>query len=112
MKQLRTEHNLLFRILKEHCLFLTRRQIQRVLGQPTSSTKRVLIELVSGKYLARRYRGDTFAHFQTPLYYLGELGWSKVGNAGETYRTYKRGVEQRSAWHTDHLLMVYDVLLK
>lgn len=112
MRQLRTRHNLLFRILKDHCLFLTRKQIERVLTLPTSSTNRDLQWLVSGKYLARRYRADSFLHFQTPLYYLGALGWKMSGNATEGYKRYQRGIEERSGPQIDHLLAVYDVFLK
>jgi hypothetical protein len=112
MRQLRTQHNLLFRILRDHCLFLTRRQIERVLTLPTSSTNRELLWLVSSKYLARRYRADSFIHFQTPLYYLGALGWRMIGNGTESYKAYQTGIEQRSGRELDHLLSVYDVLLK
>jgi hypothetical protein len=112
MRQLRSGHNLLIRELKDHFLFLTRAQIQRILARPTSSTKREIAELVANKYLARRYRSDTFGHFQTPLYYLGELGWRRAGNPSDGYRRYRSRVEERAEWHTDHLLAVYDVLLK
>ena len=112
MRQLRTRHNLLFRILRDHCLFLTRRQIGRVLTLPTSTTNRELVWLVSGKFLARRYRADSFIHFQTPLYYLGALGWRMAGNATEEYKRYQSNVEQRSGPQIDHLLGVYDALLK
>jgi len=112
MKQLRTRHTLLFRILKDHCLFLTRRQIERILALPTSSTNRELLWLVSGKYLARRYRADSFIHFQTPLYYLGTVGWRMAGNATDGYKAYQNNIEQRSGRELDHLLSVYDVLLK
>lgn len=112
MKQLRARHNLLFRILKDHCLFLTRKQIERVLTLPTSSTNRELLWLVSGKYLDRRYRADSFLHFQTPLYYLGTRGWRMTGNGAAGYKVYQSDIEQRSGRELDHLLSVYDVLLK
>lgn len=112
MKQLRTEHNLLFRILRDHCLFLNRKQIERVLTQPTSTAKRELTWLVSGKFLARRYRADSFIHFQTPLYYLGEVGWRLVGKPTADYKSYQRDVEERSGPQIDHLLAINDVLLK
>lgn len=112
MRQLRTRHNLLFQILKDHCLFLTRKQIERVLTLPTSSANRELLRLVSGKYLARRYRADSFINFQTPLYYLGPLGWRLAGNATDAYKGYQRDIEERSGMQIDHLLAVYDVFLK
>jgi hypothetical protein len=112
MKQLRREHNLLFRILRDHCLFLNRKQIEGVLTQPTSTAKRELTWLVSGKFLARRYRADSFIHFQTPLYYLGEVGWRLVGKATAEYKSYQRNVEERSGPQIAHLLAINDVLLK
>jgi hypothetical protein len=112
MRQLHTGHHLLFRILSAHCLFLARKQIERVLGRPTSSTKKEIAALISEKYLARRYRSDTFVHLQTPLYYLGELGWRAASNPSAGYRRYKNHVEERSEWNTDHLLCVYDAFLK
>jgi protein involved in plasmid replication-relaxation len=112
MKQLGTRHHLLLRILSTQCLFLTRRQIESVLGRPTSSTKREISALVAGKYLVRRYRSDTFVHLQTPLYYLGEVGWRMAGKSTKSYRQHKNNVEDRAEWNTDHLLCVYDVLLK
>jgi hypothetical protein len=93
-------------------LFLTRRQIERVLTLPTNSTNKVLLWLVSSKYLARRYRADTFTHFQMPVYYLGALGWQMVGNPMDGYKGYRSEIEQRSEGHMDHLLSVYDVFLK
>jgi hypothetical protein len=112
MKQLRSQHNLLFRILRDHCLFLTRRQIERVLTLPTSSTNRELLWLLSGKYLDRRYRADSFIHFQTPLYYLGARGWRTAGNGPQGYKRYQSDIEQRSGRELNHLLSVYDVFLK
>jgi len=105
-------HFLLFRILKDHFLFLTRRQIERVLTLATRATNKELVWLESARYLHRRYRVDTFAHFQTPLYYLGVRGWRMVGSTPESYKGYESGIEQRSDRHLDHLLAVYDVLLK
>jgi len=51
-------------------------------------------------------------HFQTPLYYLGKLGWHAVGNPMDSYRDYRRGIEQRAERDIDHILAIYDVLLK
>jgi hypothetical protein len=112
MKQLDSRHHQLLQILNTNCLCLTRRQIERILVRPTSSTKKEIAALVSGKYLARRYRSDTFVHLQTPLYYLGELGWRVSGNQAAGYRRYKNRVEERSEWNMDHLLSVYDVFVK
>src|SRR5882672_10679589 len=86
MQQLRTQHILLFRILRDHCLFLTRAQIERVLTLATRSTNKELAWLLSEKYLGRRYRADTFGHFQTPVYYLGTLGWHVAGNPMDDYK--------------------------
>lgn len=105
-------HFLLFRILKDHFLFLTRRQIERVLTLATRSANKELVWLVSQKYLERRYRADSFDHFQMPLYYLGTRGWRLVGNTLESYKSYQGQIEQRRDAHLDHLLSVYDVLLK
>lgn len=112
MRQLRTEHNLLFRILRDHCLFLTRRQFERVLTLRTSTANRELAWLVSRKLLARRYRADSFIHFQTPLYYLGEQGWRMAGMPTADYKKYQRSIEERSGPQINHVLAVYDLLLK
>jgi len=112
MRQLQIRHFLLFGLLKEHFLFLTRSQIERILTLPTNSTNKGLLWLVSEKYLERRYRADTFRHFQTPLYYLGMRGWRMAGNSPEGFKQYQGEIEHRSDQHLDHLLSVYDVLLK
>lgn len=112
MRQPQEQHILLFRLLNKHFLLLTRSQIQRVLTLPTNSTNKVLLRLVSEKYLERRYRADTFKHFQTPLYYLGPVGWRMAGNTADGYKRYQSQVEQRAERQMDHLLGVYDVLLK
>jgi len=112
MRQLQTRHILLFRLLRDHCLFLTRRQIQRVLTLPTNSTNKELLWLLSEKYLGRRYRADTFGHFQTPVYYLGPLGWHMVGNVMDDYKQYRLRIQQRAEYQMDHRLAVYDVYLK
>ncbi|SRR5205823_7792607 len=112
MTRLQTRHILLFRVLREHCLFLTRRQIERVLTLATRSANKQLHWLVSEKYLARRYRVDTFSHFQMPLYYLGTLGWHIVGNLPDQYKQYKRGITEKSDQQIEHTLAIYDVLLK
>ncbi|PYX68196.1 MAG: hypothetical protein DMG72_23415 [Acidobacteria bacterium] len=111
-RQLQTRHILLFRILRDHCLFLTRRQIQRVLTLPTNSTNKELLWLLSEKYLGRRYRADTFGHFQTPVYYLGTLGWHIVGNLMDKYKAYRLQVQERAEQQMDHKLSIYDVFLK
>ena len=112
MRQLGIRHFLLFRILKDNFLFLTRRQIERVLTLATRSANKELAWLISGRYLERRYRADSFEHFQMPLYYLGTRGWRMAGNTRESYKTYQSQIEQRRDAHLDHLLAVYDVLLK
>jgi hypothetical protein len=93
-------------------LFLTRGHIERVLTLDTRSTNRELVWLLRERYLLRRYRADTFSNFQMPLYYLGKLGWHAVGNPLDSYKTYKRGIEQRSERGIEHTLSIYDVLLK
>jgi len=112
MRQLQSRHILLFRILRDHCLFLTRKQIERVLTLPTNSTNKELLWLLSEKYLGRRYRADTFGHFQTPLYYLGTLGWHIVGNPMDDYKEYRLQIQRRAEHQMDHRLSIYDVFLK
>jgi len=112
MRQLQTRHILLFRILRDHCLFLTRRQIQLVLTLPTNSTNKELLWLLSEKYLGRRYRADTFKHFQTPVYYLGTLGWHVAGNPMDDYKEYRLRIQRRAEHQMDHRLSIYDVFLK
>lgn len=112
MRQLQRRHILLFRILRDHCLFLTRRQSHRVLTLPTNSMNKELKWLVSEKYLARRYRADTFGHFQTPVYYLGTLGWHLVGNLAEEYKQYRLQILKRAERQVDHTLAIYDVFVK
>jgi len=112
MRQLHKRHILLFRLLRDHFLFLTRRQIERVLTLATRPANRDLEWLVSEKYLARRYRADSFGHFQTPVYYLGPLGWHLVGKMAEDYKEYRRQIVQRAERQMDHELAVTDVFLK
>src|SRR5437899_3433912 len=89
MRQLQTRHILLFRILRDRCSFLTRRQIERVLTLSRISTTKTLLWLLSEQYLNRRYRADSFAHFQTPVYYLGKRGWHVVGKPVSEYSGYR-----------------------
>lgn len=112
MRQLKPHHILLFRILRDHCSFLTRRQIQLVLTLTTSGTTKAIQWLMTGHYLERRYRADTFRHFQTPVYYLGEVGWLMVGRPTGQYKRYRLQIEQRPERPIDHMLSVYDVYLK
>ncbi len=112
MRQLQTRHILLFRVLRDHCLFLTRAQIERVLTLATRSTNKELAWLLSEKYLGRRYRADTFGHFQTPVYYLGTLGWHVAGNAMDDYKEYRLRIQRRAEHQMDHSLAIYDVVLK
>ena len=112
MRQLGTQHILLFRLLRDHFLFLTRSQIERVLTLGTRTANRHLDWLVSEHYLRRRYRVDTFTHFQTPVYYLGRVGWSAAGCLTDDYKGYERGIAARRERSMRHLLCVYDVSLK
>jgi hypothetical protein len=112
MKQLQKRHFSLFGVLRDHCLFLTRRQIERILTLPRSSTNRELLWLVSEGYLDRRYYADTFARVQTPLYFLGRLGWQVAGNVSSEYKQYRLRIEQRSGRQLQHTLGIYDVFLK
>lgn len=112
MRQLQERHFSLFRTLADHCSFLTRRQIERIWTLPTNTTNKELLWLVSQKYLRRRRRGDTFGHFQTPVYYLGELGWQVIGQASDRYRRYRVQVERRAGRGLEHTLWIYDVILK
>lgn len=112
MRQLEPRHILLFRILQEPCSFLIRRQIELVLTLPTNTANKQLKWLLEEQYLKRRYRSDTFSHFQTPVYYLGVLGWRMVGRPPEEYKRYKVRIEQRSERQLEHDLLINDVLLK
>jgi hypothetical protein len=112
MKQLQKRHIALFGMLRDHFLFLTRRQIERILTLPTSSTNRELLWLVSEGYLDRRYYADTLARVQTPLYFLGKLGWQVVGNVSSEYKQYRLRIERRSGRQLQHTLAIYDALLK
>jgi Replication-relaxation len=112
MRQLETRHILLFRVLRDHCSFLTRRQIQRVLTLTTSGTTKSLHWLMAEHYLERRYRVDSFQHFQTPVYYLGETGWRVAGQPASLYKRHRLQVEQRPERQIEHMLATYDVFLK
>jgi Replication-relaxation len=112
MRQLGTQHILLFRLLRDHFLFLTRSQIERVLTLGTRTANRHLDWLVSEQYLCRRYRVDSFTHFQTPVYYLGRAGWSAAGCLLDDYKKYEHGIAARRERSMRHLLSVYDVCLK
>jgi hypothetical protein len=112
MRQLRTQHILLFRLLRDHFLFLTRRQIEQILTLDTRTANRHLDWLVSEQYLCRRYRLDSFTHFQTPVYYLGRAGWRAAGCLLDDYKKYEHHVAARRERSMRHLLSVYDVCLK
>ncbi len=112
MRQLGTQHILLFRFLRDHFLFLTRSQIERVLTLDTRTANRHLDWLVREQYLCRRYRVDSFTHFQTPVYYLGRVGWSAAGCLLDDYKKYERDIAARRERSMRHLLSVYDVCLK
>ena len=68
--------------------------------------------MLGEQYLNRRYRADTFAHFQTPVYYLGKRGWHTVGKPMNAYNRYRLQIEQRSERAFEHTLSVHDVILK
>ena len=91
---------------------LTRSQIERVLTLVTRTANRHLDWLVSEQYLCRRFRVDSFTHFQTPVYYLGRAGWNAAGRLTEDYKGYERAVAARKERGMRHLLSVYDVCLK
>ena len=112
MRQLQTRHILLFRILRDSCSFLTRSQIQRILTLSRISTTKTLSWMLSEEYLYRRYRADTFAHYQTPVYCLGKRGWHIVGKPMSEYRDYRLQIEQRSERTFVHTLILFDVILK
>jgi Replication-relaxation len=112
MRQLGTQHILLFRLFRDHFLFLTRSQIERILTLDTRTANRHLDWLVSEQYLSRRYRVDTFTHFQTPVYYLGKAGWNAAGCLVDDYRKYERDIAARRERSMRHTLSVYDVCLK
>ncbi len=68
--------------------------------------------MLSEQYLNRRYRADSFAHYQTPVYYLGRRGWQVVGKPGSEYSGHRLQIEQRSERTFGHTLALYDVILK
>jgi hypothetical protein len=68
--------------------------------------------MLAEQYVNRRYRADTFAHFQTPVYYLGKRGWHTVGKPVKAYSGYRLQIEQSSERAFEHTLLVYDVILK
>lgn len=53
----------LIKILRDDVLFLTRAQIQRVLGKDVRRTNERLFKLYGEKILDRKYRLDTFDNF-------------------------------------------------
>ncbi|MDT8067950.1 MAG: replication-relaxation family protein [Terriglobia bacterium] len=112
MRQLRKAHFDLFRLLNEHFLFLTRKQVALILTLSANPTIKWLLWLVSEHYLERRYRASSFSDFQTPLYYLGPKAWRMLGNPPESYKPYRAGIEQWSGVQLEHQLAVYDVILK
>ena len=112
MRQLQTRHILLFRILRDYCPFLTRKQVQQVLTLSRVSTTKTLAWMLSEQYLNRRYRADTFAHYQMPAYFLGKRGWHVVGKPMRDYSTYRLQIEQRSERTFAHTLALFDVTLK
>jgi hypothetical protein len=68
--------------------------------------------MLAEQYLNRRYRADTFAHFQTPVYFLGKRGWHTVGKPMNAYNEHRLQIEQRSERTFQHTLSVHDVILK
>ncbi len=68
--------------------------------------------MLTEQYLNRRYRADTFAHFQTPVYFLGKRGWHTVGKPMNAYNDHRLQIEQRSERTFQHTLSVHDVILK
>src|SRR5437762_12960939 len=112
MRQLGTQHILLFRLLRDHFLFLTRSQIERVLTLGTRTANRHLDWLVREQYLSRRYRVDTFTHFQTPVYDLGRVGWNSAGCLIDAYKGYERNIAARRERSMRHLLCVYGVCIQ
>jgi Replication-relaxation len=83
-----------------------------VLTLTASGTTKSLHWLMSEHYLERRYRADSFQHFQTPVYYLGELGWRMSGQSMSLYKRHRFQIEQRPERQIEHMLATYDVLLK
>jgi len=63
-------------------------------------------------YLERRYRADTFKHFQTPVYYLAESGWRMAGRPMGLYKRHRLEIEKTPERQMDHMLATYDVFLK
>jgi hypothetical protein len=112
MRQLQSRHILFFRILRDHCSFLTREQIQRILTLSRISTTKTLLWMLAEQYLNRRYRADTFVNFQTPVYYLGRRGWHVVGKAASEYGAYRLRVEQTPERTFRHTLALYSVIVK
>src|SRR5947209_2658177 len=112
MRQLQTRHILLFRILRDYCSFLTRSQIQRILTLSRISTTKTLAWMLKEQYLNRRYRADSFVHFQTPVYFLGKRGWSVVGQPATEYSSYRLRIEQTPERTFRHTLALHSAILK
>ena len=103
---------ILFRLLRDQFLFLTRGQIQRILTLETRWLNLRLKHLLSKGYLSRRYRLDKFEHFQSPLYYLGKRGCELAGMNVEETASYTENARSYAERAIPHLLAIYDVLLK
>jgi len=112
MRSLQAQHIVLLRVLNDHCLFLTRHQIERILTRAKRGSNKELAWLVSEGYLERRYRLDSFRHFQFPLYHLGPVGWRMARTTQDGYKQYQREIAERSRGPLEHLLSVSDVLIK
>ena len=112
MRQLQTRHILLFRILRDYCAFLTRRQIQAILTLSRVATTKTMLWMLAEGYLSRRYRADSFEHFQTPVHFLGRRGWHVVGKPTGEYKRYRSKIEHRAERTFAHQLAVYDVIIK
>jgi len=112
MRQLQSRHILLFRTLRDHCSFLTRHQIQRILTLSRISTTKAVSWMLSEQYLNRRYRADTFANFQMPVYFLGKRGWHVVGKPLTEYPSYRLRIEQTPERTFQHTLALNSAILK
>jgi len=111
MKRLQKRHIALFGVLRDHFLFLTRRQIERFLTLPTSSTNRELSWLVSEGYLDRKYYADTSVTCRPRF-----ISWANwAGRSWATYRASTRNIglgSNRDQAVSSHTLAVYDVFVK
>lgn len=102
----------LIRILRDEVLFVSRPQVQMLLGCNFRRTNERLAKLVEERILRRRFRLDTYDNFRSPMYYLGFEGCRMIGMSKQEIQQYMRRIRDYSDRSVGHLLEVYDVFIK